>query len=138
MARFGDKDRVEGAESGRHGRDAAPKSRKSVSLAKTMRPGLLAVVARKKLFSRIEQGAKRGVIWVAGPPGAGKTTLVSSYLEHRRLNHIWYQVDRGDADVATFFHYMGLAAAREASLDRQELPTISSRRFSEIATVVTG
>ncbi len=132
MARAGENDRVAGAETTGQSGECAPKSHKSVSLAKTMRPGLLAVVQRKKLFERIDQGAQRGVIWVAGPPGAGKTTLVSSYLEHRRLSHLWYQVDRGDVDAATFFHYMGLAASREASLDRSALPTVSSSHGGDL------
>jgi ATP/maltotriose-dependent transcriptional regulator MalT len=88
VARAGEKDRVTRAETTGHGGDGAPKSRKSVSLAKTMRPGLLGVVHRDNLFERMDQGAERGVIWVAGPPGAGKTTLVSSYIEHLRLNHL--------------------------------------------------
>jgi len=99
-----------------------------------MRPGLLAVVQREELFSRMDEGAERGGIWVAGPPGAGKTTLVSSYLEQRRLRHLWYQVDRGDVDAATFFHFMGLAAARGASLDRRAIPAYSASRGSDIAT----
>jgi len=131
LARSEDKERVETADTAGQGGDAA-RSRKSVSLAKTMRPGLLAVVQRDKLFERMDLGAERGVIWVAGPPGAGKTTLVSSYLEHRRLRHLWYQVDRGDVDAATFFHYLGLAASREPSLDRGSLPAISSHRGSDI------
>ena len=122
------------AEPAMQGGDGAERSRKSVSLAKTMRPGLLAVVQRERLFGRIDQGAERGGIWVAGPPGAGKTTLVSSYLEHRRLNHLWYQVDRGDVDAATFFHFMGLAAERSTSLDRRTLPAFPSSRGGDVAT----
>ena len=97
-----------------------------------MRPGLLSAVQRKALFDRLDQGAQRGVIWVAGPPGAGKTTLVSSYLEHRQLTHLWNQVDRGDVDAATFFHYMGLAASRVPSLDRSALPIFSASRRGDV------
>jgi DNA-binding SARP family transcriptional activator/predicted ATPase len=132
LARAGEKDRVTGAEATGHSDDGASRSRKSVSLAKTMRPGLLGVVQREKLFERMDQGAKRGVIWVAGPPGAGKTTLVSSYIEHLQLSHLWYQVDRGDVDAATFFHYMGLAASRESSLDGSVLPATSSGRGGDV------
>jgi tetratricopeptide (TPR) repeat protein len=55
------------------------------------------------------------VTLVNGPPGAGKTTLVASYLTSRNLRALWYQVDSGDDDVATFFHYFSQAA-------RQHLP----------------
>lgn len=129
MTGVGDREGVDGTS---RGGDCAPASRKSVSLAKTMRPGLLGVVQRTKLFERMDQGAERGIIWVAGPPGAGKTTLVSSYLERRRLNHLWYQVDRGDVDAATFFHYMGLAASRVPSLDGGVLPAFASGRDGDV------
>ncbi|MCZ6709085.1 MAG: AAA family ATPase, partial [Gammaproteobacteria bacterium] len=132
MARAGEKDRATGAETTGQSDDGAQKSRKSVSLAKTMRPGLLGVVHREMLFERMDQGAERGVIWVAGPPGAGKTTLVSSYIEHRRLSHLWYQVDRGDVDAATFFHYMGMAASRESSLDGSVLPATFASRGGDV------
>ena len=52
--------------------------------------------------------------WVAGPPGAGKTTLVSTYVARRRLRTVWYPVHADDEDPATFFHYFGLAVGAAA------------------------
>jgi ATP/maltotriose-dependent transcriptional regulator MalT len=49
---------------------------------------------------------ERPVIWIAGPAGCGKTTLVSSYLEARGIPCLWDQIDQGDADPATFFYYL--------------------------------
>ena len=49
-------------------------------------------------------------MWIAAPPGAGKTTLMAGYVEARGLRHIWYQVDAADSDPATFVYYMRLAA----------------------------
>ena len=64
---------------------------------------------------------KQPVIWIAGPPGCGKTTLVSSYLDARKLPCLWYQVDPGDADLATFFYYLGLAAREAAPRKRKPM-----------------
>ena len=122
------KNRLQDARTTARDADGALRGGKSVSLAKTMRPGLLSVVQRTSLFERLDRGAERGIVWVAGPPGAGKTTLVSSYIEHRRLVHIWYQVDRGDANAATFFHYMNLAASRVPPLDGRVLPSFTPGR----------
>ncbi|MGH7534715.1 MAG: AAA family ATPase, partial [Gemmatimonadales bacterium] len=84
------------------------------SLAKTSRPRLPPVVPRMRLYRLLDRGRKGSVVWVTGPPGAGKTTLVGSYLDARRLRALWYQVDEGDGDVATFFYYMALAVRRVA------------------------
>ena len=74
-----------------------------MALAKTTRPDAASVILRPRLLRRLDQGRTRPVTWVWGPPGAGKTSLVASYLAARKLRVLWYQVDVGDADVAAFF-----------------------------------
>jgi len=82
----------------------------SVPLGKTARPSLTGILPRKRLFALLDRGSEGPVAWVAGPPGCGKTTLVASYLDHVALPSLWYQLDEGDGDVATFFYYLRLAA----------------------------
>jgi ATP/maltotriose-dependent transcriptional regulator MalT len=65
------------------------------------------------------------VIWISGPAGSGKTTLASTYLEARPLPCLWYQVDSGDADLATFFYYLGLAGKKAAPRRRRPLPALT-------------
>jgi len=79
-------------------------------LAKLSRPRLHDVLARRRLFGLLDRARARPILWLAAQPGAGKTTLIAGYLEARRLPGIWYQVDAGDGDPATFFYYLGLAA----------------------------
>jgi ATP/maltotriose-dependent transcriptional regulator MalT len=74
------------------------------------------------------------VIWVSGPPGCGKTTLVSSYIEARKLPCLWYQIDEGDTDPATFFYYLGLAAKRAAPRKRKPLPLLTPEYLQGIST----
>ncbi|MDP1682875.1 MAG: hypothetical protein Q8L39_14030 [Burkholderiales bacterium] len=38
---------------------------------------------------------------------------------------IWYQIDAGDDDVATFFHYLGRAAASHRAPDAEPLPDLT-------------
>ena len=80
------------------------------AFAKTTRPTLARTLARPRLFRRLDRAGQRPVTWVWAPPGSGKTTMVASYLAARRHRVLWYQMDEGDADVATFFYYLGGAA----------------------------
>jgi len=92
------------------------------TLAKLTRPRSEGIFPRKRLFRRLDQARTRAVIFITAPPGSGKTSLVTSYLKDRKLPCLWYQVDAGDADVASFFYYMGIAAKKAAPRYRRPLP----------------
>jgi DNA-binding SARP family transcriptional activator len=93
------------------------------------------------LFAELDQKCRYPAIWVNGPPGSGKTTLTASYLQNRKLSALWYQIDEGDSDLATFFYYLGLAAQKATPRKKKSLPLLTpeytfgiptfSRRFFE-------
>jgi LuxR family transcriptional regulator, maltose regulon positive regulatory protein len=95
---------------------------RSPALAKLTRPKVHDALPRPRLFSLLDEAATRPIIWLSAPPGAGKTTLIASYLETRELRHVWYQFDVADADTATFVHYMRIAAAQVAGKAAAALP----------------
>jgi len=105
---------------------------RSPALAKLTRPRLYDAVARPRLFLLLDEAAKRPIVWVCAPPGAGKTTLVASYLEERGLRYVWYQVDVGDADPATFVHFMR-AAALQVARKNSVLPLFPPEPQQELA-----
>ena len=79
-------------------------------LAKFSRPRLYHVTRRERLFRALDAARAHPIVWIAGAPGAGKSTLVASYVEARKAPGIWFQADAGDADPGTFFHYLRIAA----------------------------
>ena len=81
---------------------------------------------RERLFQKLDAARKKRIIWVAGPAGSGKTTLLSSYIRSRALPCLWYQVDGGDNDLATFFYYLGLAAKKAAPRRHRSLPLLTA------------
>ncbi len=95
----------------------------------------MGVTPRQRLFRLFDAAAKkRPVIWIAGPAGAGKTTVAASWLEARKLPCLWYQVDEGDGDIASFFYYLGLAAKKAAPRHRKPLPLLTPEYLQGIPT----
>lgn len=103
------------------------------SLDKLNRPSLISAFPRKRLFGMLDQLRKHPVIWVTGYPGCGKTTLISSYIEDRKLPYLWYQIDEGDADPATFFYYIGLATKTTALQEQKTLPLLTPEHVPDIS-----
>src|SRR5690606_29477026 len=94
-----------------------------LSLAKLTAPQPNRAWPRARLFERLDAARRGGgIVWVAAPAGSGKTTLVASYLQARRLRAAWYRVDAADADVASFFHYLGQAAKPPSRRKADALP----------------
>lgn len=93
-----------------------PRANKTADIipGKVVRPALGAVYGHARLCAWLDQARASPLIWIAGAPGAGKTTLVADYLNRRKLRALWYQVDTGDDDIATFFHYLDVAATGAA------------------------
>jgi ATP/maltotriose-dependent transcriptional regulator MalT len=110
------------------------KKRSFLSLAKVTRPTLSGVYPRERLFYLLDEKCIKPVIWVSGPPGCGKTTLISSYIDSRKLSCLWYQIDEDDKDIATFFYYMGLAAKKSSAKETQTLPHLTPEYLLGIPT----
>jgi LuxR family transcriptional regulator, maltose regulon positive regulatory protein len=68
------------------------------TLAKLTRPKAHRALPRERVFAHLDESRQRPLVWVTSPPDAGKTTLVSSYIESRKLKALWFQVDAGDTD----------------------------------------
>lgn len=91
------------------------------------------IYRRQRLFKLLDAARRdHRVIWISAPAGSGKTSLAASYIAARKRPVLWYQVDAGDGDVASFFHYLSLAAAYAAPRHRRPLPALTPEYFSDL------
>ena len=93
--------------------------------AKLLRPQARAIVRRPRLLKRLETPGGLRWSWIAAPAGAGKTMLASSWIEESHCADLWISLDAGDADPATFFHYVALAGKHRAAGRRVHLPPLT-------------
>jgi LuxR family transcriptional regulator, maltose regulon positive regulatory protein len=78
--------------------------------AKVLCPDAGGAILRERLFHALDERSQSPITWLHAPAGSGKTTLLSSYLRARQVPMLWYDVDAGDADASSIFHYTRLAA----------------------------
>jgi ATP/maltotriose-dependent transcriptional regulator MalT len=104
------------------------------SIAKITRPKIKLILHRKRLFKLLDASRNHPITWISGPAGCGKTSLIASYLDSRKIPCIWYQVDEGDSDIASFFYYVGLAVKKPAPRRRKPLPLLTPEYLLGIPT----
>ncbi len=102
-------------------------------IAKVTCPASTGYFPRHRLYRLLDKARKAPVLWITGPPGCGKTALISSYIASRRIPCLWYKVDEADADLSTFFYYLGLAAAKAAPRRKKRLPLLTPERMPGVS-----
>jgi len=75
-------------------------------LAKLSKPILHQAIPRLRLFERLDDWRRHPILWICGPAGAGKSSLVAGYIEARGAAARWMHLDAGDQDPATFFYFL--------------------------------
>ena len=64
------------------------------------------IVPRPRLMQHLNEGLHRKLTLIAAAAGFGKTTLISEWVTHGRLNVAWLSLDEGDNDLVRFLAYL--------------------------------
>src|SRR5579859_7863679 len=70
------------------------------------------LVPRPRLTNQLQLGIQRPLTLIAAPAGFGKTTLLSTWLEHAPLRSAWVSLEPADDDLTRFWSYLFTALAR--------------------------
>ena len=70
------------------------------------------LVPRPRLTNQLQLGIQRPLTLIAAPAGFGKTTLLSTWLEHAPLPAAWISLESGDDDLIRFWSYVFTALER--------------------------
>ncbi len=105
-----------------------------ISLAKLTPPSLPRLVERPHIIKQIDQIRDRGtkVLWIQAAPGAGKTTLAASYALTTKGPVLWYQLNGGDADPATWIHYLTVGIQAVASRFRKPMLALEPAYMADL------
>ena len=110
-------------------------ARKKVSASiseKIVPPRLPKIIRRDRLLSELDHARKRSIVWITAPAGSGKTTLIADYLQSRKLQAVWYKIDEGDADPATFFQFLKNATSFAARGRNTSIPSFTQEHLLSI------
>src|SRR6266566_6448711 len=69
------------------------------------------LVPRPRLTNQLQLGIQRPLTLIAAPAGFGKTTLLSTWLEHASLPAAWLSLEQDDDDLTRFWTYVFTALA---------------------------
>lgn len=106
-----------------------PPVRPLASNERPARPRARSIHIRERLLRHLDETTPRAAVWIGAPAGSGKSTLASSWVEARRRAYVWHQLEEGDREPATLFHFLASAAPSSRS---SALPHLGAEYVSDL------
>jgi len=100
--------------------------------SKIIPPVYQTVFDRTRLLDILTEYKHRPLVWVHGSPGAGKTTLISSWLQQQKAPFLWYRMDKGINVCADLFYFLSLSAERNYPHKQFKLPVFTAEYADDI------
>ncbi len=100
--------------------------------SKIISPVHQSVFERPRLLDLLAENQHRPLVWVHGSPGAGKTTLVSSWLKQQQARFLWYRMDSGINVSADLFYFLSLSVQRNYPRKRINLPVFTAEYANDV------
>ncbi|MDT8287775.1 MAG: hypothetical protein RQ748_11755, partial [Elusimicrobiales bacterium] len=95
-------------------------------------------VRRERLFDRLDELSRQPLVWISAPAGSGKTILTASYLQERQGPVLWYNLDPGDSDPASFVYYLRLGLAHLLAETNCSLPSLTPEHRPSLVLFAAG
>jgi ATP/maltotriose-dependent transcriptional regulator MalT len=78
-------------------------SRKFVNPGKFFKPPTgYDMIARERLYAKLQEGSKIPLTLVSAPSGFGKSSLVSSWLDQQRMGYCWLSLEASENSLPVF------------------------------------
>ena len=95
------------------------------------------IIQRLSLFEKLDSGLQKKLIHISAPPGYGKTSLVSDWINSRGISASWYSLDIRDNDPVIFLNYViaGLKTLNQ-SIGKRTLELINAPQRPDIESII--
>jgi LuxR family maltose regulon positive regulatory protein len=101
-------------------------------LARFRIPDVAHLLPRPRLTGRIGSDLRQGVLWIAGPPGCGKTSAAAQFATGAGVPTRWWALDRRDDAPAAF----AFALAEALGVDPGDPATVRETSAAGLAALV--